>query len=285
MSLYEVALQFGADEHLLGVFVSPETRRPDAPACLMINSGVIHRIGPHRLNVKLARALAAQGIPSLRFDLSGLGDSPSVAGATHFRDQAVLDMKAAMDHLEATQGIRRFLVFGICSGAVNAYVLALADPRVVGVVMFDAFVYPTFKTHVLRRWKRFQALPWSALAKQVPLRLKRLLVRPAARVPEASEDAHLAVPSREEFARSMEQLVTRGVSVYLFYSGSFLEGHNYEAQLRDAFAGAPFLDRIRYDFAPDVDHTATSLAAQRKVMKAVCDWVASIPPAPAAQPA
>jgi pimeloyl-ACP methyl ester carboxylesterase len=270
----EAVVQFGSDDRLLGIVTAPDELLPDAPACLLLNSGVVHRIGPHRLNVKIARAMAEHGITSMRVDLSGLGDSPAAPGAAHFGEQSVRDLQAAMDHLESTQGIRRFIVFGLCSGAVNGYRLALEDKRVVGLLMFDGFVYPTLKTHLLRRWERFRSLPWSSLARKIPQRLSRLL-RPGASK-SVSDDAHLSIPSRQQFAQAMDNLIERGVAVYLVYSGSFLEGHNYHRQLRDAFGGARFLAHVRYDFMPDVDHTATPLAAQRKVIAAVGGWVQSV---------
>ena len=269
--------RFGPDERLLGVVTLPAAPRPDAPALLLLNAGVVHRIGPHRLNVKLAREVAKAGVTSIRMDLSGLGDSPAAGGSSHFGEQALRDLRAAMAHIEQTQGIRRFVVFGLCSGAVNAYRLALADERVAGLLMFDGYVFPTWRTHVRRRLARFHSLPWSALAAKPLQWLRGSRARAEPRPGEDTDDTHLSLPTRLQFAEAMKSLVARSVSVYLVYSGSFLEGHNYTGQLRDAFGRAKFLDQIRYDYLPDVDHTVTSLASQRKVLAAVRDWVQSVP--------
>jgi len=266
----------GADERLVGVVTLPAKPRPGAPGLLLMNAGVVHRIGPHRFNVKLARAVAEDGITSIRIDLSGLGDSPNATDASHSGQQAIRDLQAAMDHLERHHGIRRFVVFGLCSGAVNGYRLALADERIAGLQMFDGYVYPTWKTHIVRRLVRFRALPWSALARKLVQRLSGQRPVRVLELGEGSDDTHLGIPTRPEFAQSMQALITRGTSVYLAYSGSFLETHNYTGQLRDAFAGAMFLDHVRYDFMPDVDHTMTSLAAQRKVIAATRDWIQSV---------
>ena len=274
----ERVVRVGPDERLVGVVTLPQAPRAGAPGLLLMNAGVIHRIGPHRFNVKLARAVAGDGITSIRIDLSGLGDSPNATSASHFGEQTIRDLQAAMDHLERHHGIHRFIVYGLCSGAVNGYRLALADERIAGLLMFDGFVYPTWKTHIVRRLVRFRALPWSALARK-PLQWLRKERSPE-RAPELGEnadDAHLGVPTRAAFAQAMETLVARGTSVYLVYSGSFLELHNYAGQLRDAFRRAPFLDRIRYDFMPDVDHTVTTQASQRKVLAAIRDWIQSVP--------
>jgi hypothetical protein len=91
--LDESTLCFGAEQSLIGVLARPgEALGPARVGCLLLNVGVNHRIGPRRLNVKLARALAGLGIPSLRFDLSGVGDSRASAAQNDFRQQALIDM-------------------------------------------------------------------------------------------------------------------------------------------------------------------------------------------------
>ncbi|MEP6501828.1 MAG: alpha/beta fold hydrolase [Betaproteobacteria bacterium] len=270
----ETIARFGADERLLGIVTLPAQRRADAPACLLMNAGVVHRIGPHRLNVKIARALAAIGIASIRIDLSGLGDSPSAPGAAHSGEQTVRDLQDAMAHLEQTLGVQRFIVFGLCSGSVHAYWLAQKDERVVGMTMFDSYVFPTFKTHLLRRWSRLRTLSWRSLARK-PLEWLRRSSR-AEQPAEVSDDQHMALPSRAQFAQAMNALTARGVSVYLYYSASFIETFNYHGQLRDNFGDAPFMRRIRYDYETDVDHTVTSQHAQRKVVASIADWAQSV---------
>jgi hypothetical protein len=270
----ETIVRLGDGERVLAVATLPPQPRADAPACLLMNAGVVHRIGPHRINVKIARALAQLGIASIRVDLSGLGDSPPAPGAAHSGAQTVADLQAAMDHLQQAHGIRRFIVFGLCSGAVHAYWLAQKDERIAGVLMFDGYPYPTFKTHLLRRWSRLRSSSWRSLARKPIDWLRR--PRRAARPGDGSDDPHLRRPTRAEFAQALNGLTGRGVSVYLYYSASFLETFNYHGQLRDNFAGQPFMGRIRYDYETDIDHTVTSQHAQRKVLAAVVDWAQSV---------
>lgn len=265
-------------DELVGIMSLPERMAPGTPACLLLNTGVMNRIGPHRLNVKIARGLAAVGVPSLRMDLSGLGDSPASKASLRADEQAVLDLQAGMDHIQQTLGIDRFVVFGLCSGAVNGYRLALADPRVVGLMMFDGFVFPTAKTRLLRRWIRFSRMTWSERLRKVRDRLLFRARRPAQRRLDGDGllDVQFQTPTRPQFAQNMETLIRRGTAVFLFYSGSYADGHNYRGQLRDAFGDAMFLDHARYDFMADVDHTLTPLETQRRVIAIFRDWVQSL---------
>ena len=276
----ERIVRFGSGERLLGIVTPAAQPVPDAPVCLLFNAGVVHRIGPHRLNVKLARALAARGFTALRMDLSGLGDSPVSADAASVNssDQAMADLGAAMDFVERTEGVRRFVLFGLCSGARHGYRLAQLDPRIVALLMFDGYVFPTTKTHILRRLKRFRASPWSeVLRKPIDWTLRRHRAKPATAVP-AGEPEH---PTPEQFRAAMDALVARGTSVCTMHSGSFVGYFNYADQWRDKFRGAAFLSDFRQDYLPELDHTLSSVPAQRKLIAIVGDWVQGLFGAPA----
>ena len=96
----EIPVQFGPEGSLIGVITTPSDGQLAPVACLMLNMGANHRVGPRRINVKLARQMANSGIPSIRFDLAGLGDSGPAGGSEHFLTQAVFDLQAAMNLIE-----------------------------------------------------------------------------------------------------------------------------------------------------------------------------------------
>ncbi len=149
---------FGSEDRLVGVATRLSGGRAKL-GVVLINAGVIHRVGPHRSAVKLARALAPLGVTVLRFDLSGVGDSRLSTRAAPYHEQAVEDVRDAMDLLRAEFGLQRFVLFGICSGAVHACSTALADDRVAGVVMFDGYAYPNWKTPLATAWQMARVLP------------------------------------------------------------------------------------------------------------------------------
>ena len=102
----ETTSTFGAQGDLLGTITFPEAGRSAPPpfGVLLFNAGVIHRVGAHRVNVKLARAFAADGVATLRFDLHGMGDSLRADGRLSYKEQVVADLRAAMDLLQASTG-------------------------------------------------------------------------------------------------------------------------------------------------------------------------------------
>ena len=160
METNETPVCFGPEGTLIGILTQP-VGSTSKVGCLLLNTGVNHRIGPRRINVKAARRLAGNGIPSLRFDLSGVGDSRASSGQNDFRRQAVLDMQAALDHFQAATGIREFIIFGICSGAGNGMALTLVDPRIVGLLMFDSEIYLSRRVRIERKLRRWAAFPFN----------------------------------------------------------------------------------------------------------------------------
>jgi hypothetical protein len=109
---------------------------------LLLNAGAIRRIGPSRMWVEIARRWAAEGIPTLRLDLEGLGDADG--DASRFADvaelyvpQFVAQVRAAIDFLEARTTARRFALAGLCSGAYWSFHAALQDERVDGAFMLN----------------------------------------------------------------------------------------------------------------------------------------------------
>ena len=135
----ERVVSFGRKTPLVGILTEPVDFRQDNPdfGLMLINAGIVHRVGPGRLYVKLARNLAAQGVPTLRFDLSGIGDSPARRDHLPFQESALDEIGEAMDYLGGSQGLDRFILAGICSGANLSYKMAQRDPRIAGAVLIN----------------------------------------------------------------------------------------------------------------------------------------------------
>lgn len=277
----EWPVQFGTDGALLGLVTAPESAPSSEVAFIMFNAGVIPRYGPHRINVRLARMLAAEGAICMRFDLSGQGDSRGAGSDGDFRAQAVRDIRTAMDHLEVNHGIRRFALFGVCSGAVNAYWAALADARVTGLLMVDGIWYRTRWTRLVRHWKRFRSGSWPTVLAAMRRRVVRLVRRDAGPVDSRGAglfdaDEANANPPRPEFAAAMSTLVDRGVEVSLVYTGSVIDYYSYASQFQDAFRGEKFLSSVRCLYRDDIDHTFGSIDTQRRMQALVSNWAASL---------
>lgn len=280
----EVVVTFGAGGHLVGTLTQPAGHGDVGLGVLMLNAGVIHRVGPHRANVKLARRLAALGYPTLRFDLSGQGDSRPAPDPAPFDQQAVADIRAALDHFERLTGIRRFAVVGFCSGAIHGQNAASQDVRIVGLWMLDGYYYPTVQTWLRALWRKLSGrrrggfFPWllSRSLRALAAATRKLGDLFSSDLQPAPGGSSTPFPSREAYAASMQALCDRGVDMSLVFSPNMEGKFNYADQLRDAFRGHRFAADVRCVMQPSIDHTLSSLQAQQVVGEMVSSWLAGI---------
>ncbi len=131
----EEALLLGEYKSLAGIITIPET--PNGAAILLLNAGMIHRIGPNRIYVKLARQLVKLGFTVLRFDLSGIGDSKVRPDNLPFEKSNIDDTRQVMDYVQQTHGIDQFLLIDHCAGAVTSFWTSLEDSRVIGIGLLN----------------------------------------------------------------------------------------------------------------------------------------------------
>ncbi len=138
--VWETPVFLGDDTPLFGIFCRPETPREHPPGVLFLNTGAVPQAGMNRIWVSMARKFAAAGITSLRFDISGVGDSPqrrgSGAGPPNMLE-ACADVSAAIGWLQA-QGCSSVTLVGFCWGAQLACNVALEDNRVTRLVMINS---------------------------------------------------------------------------------------------------------------------------------------------------
>lgn len=106
-------------------------------AVLFLHGWGAYRIGPHRMFVHAARYFAGQGIPVLRFDFSGRGDSDgSTEEATI--DSMTADACLAWNELRNLTPDGRRIILGMCSGAkIAAAVAADRSNAVDGVILWS----------------------------------------------------------------------------------------------------------------------------------------------------
>jgi hypothetical protein len=135
----EEAVLFGARRSLAGIVTEPVIAGSAraTKAVILLNAGIVHRVGPGRIYVKIARELAAMGFVVLRFDFSGIGDSAARHDHLSFDKSAVAEAQEAMEFLNATRGIEQYLFLGGCSGALASLETACCDPRVTGAILIN----------------------------------------------------------------------------------------------------------------------------------------------------
>lgn len=283
-SVKERATIFGDGAALLGIVSPAGAVDPGRPAVLLLNAGIVYRVGPARNTVKLARRLARDGFLALRFDLSGLGDSEARDDALSMEEHASLDIRQAMDHLAKTRGVSRFVLVGLCSGADNGLRAAVQDPRVVGCVLMDGYGYRTpgyFLRYYGRRLGRWES--WVGFGRRMTARLEHRLSEWAARARRPEGDGlptqaarvpqwQRKFPPRAAFEADLRELLERGVAMYFIYTSAMESYYNYQEQFQDAFPRLEMRGLIDTRFFESTDHTFTERHNQRALIDAVAAW-------------
>lgn len=122
-------------EGLWGVLCEPERPERRTPILVFCSTGGDPRSGVGGFATRTALALARQGMASLRFDYSGLGDSPALGADLRchvFETPREVEMDKAVAFLKA-RGYADITLFGVCAGAYHALRAAWRNPDVAGV--------------------------------------------------------------------------------------------------------------------------------------------------------
>jgi len=290
---------FGAPGALVGIITSPDPSDAakygtTGAGVVLLNAGVVHRAGPHRLYVNLARKLARNGVHVLRFDHSGIGDSPRRRDDLPFGKSAVEETRGAIDLLEKEHGCSRFVVIGLCSGTLSAFRTACVDERITGLVLLtalledpadvdDAVVQQALDRRTARSYMKEKALhsgSWRRLLtgkvspKKIARVLGRTLLGDTGALPTAS-------PGTVELGRELAALLDRGVSLLFIYGEPTTVLEYFRMTLE------PLVPELRKRGHLDVhvlkrsDHTFTLIHDQQTVLTTIDEWLRSKQLAPA----
>lgn len=272
----ERVCSFGNDAVMSGILCLPGEipPRPDT-IVVMLNAGTQNRVGPYRLYVRLARSLAGCGFASLRFDLSGIGDSEARRDTLTAEERVMGDVREAMDHLEQ-QGFRRFVLAGLCSGAVYAHKAATVDERVVGIVGLDGYAYPTPRFRA-RRLAYLGARPKKLLT--IPRRVAAAVGQgpPGADAEDDPRDDEFGweFPPRSQVRDELQGLVDRGVQMLLLFSGTYRKHYNYLNQFREGFPDLDFGECLQEKHFVEADHVYSVMSTRQILVDCICGWMNS----------
>jgi len=123
-----------ADQHIVGILSEGVLDT----GVVIIVGGPQYRVGSHRQFTLLARQLAKAGIPCLRFDYRGMGDS---GGEIRDFEDVQLDIQSAVDYFfQHSPGLKRVVLWGLCDAASASIFYGYTDERVSGLVLLNPWV-------------------------------------------------------------------------------------------------------------------------------------------------
>jgi len=239
----EEPIVFGRRHPLFGILHHGHAGRAgpaDLPPIVLTSAGTVHRIGPHRFYVTLARRWAGLGFRVLRLDLSGIGDShpgdDGIENVTYPRD-GYDDIREAMDLLAERTGAPRFILAGLCSGGDFAFQMGMRDPRVAGALILNP---RTFCVNDLAAVETGNFASVLAAA-------------------DGARGEAVPVPV------SLRRMVERGVDTLLVVSENDPGVHYVDTHWGEAMRGLQDLPGFHREDVPGTDHNFTSLWSQERV--------------------
>lgn len=264
--LTESLLQFGEQGRLFGILTLPASINPARPVVVIPNTGFEHRVGPNRLHVQTARALAAAGFCVVRYDVSGLGDSDAPQGQAA---SSLADSQQLLDVLDKRQLGTRYMVIGLCSGSHDGHQLCRADERVMGLFSIDGYAYRNGRYHWLY-WAGRLAHP----LRSVKNLLGRVLPQYRLSEPRGADAEMIQWPSAAEVAADYQHFVQRRVIMAFVFTGDVHDTYLYADQHFDVFPVLRGAAELRY--LSHIDHTLTRRAAREEMIRYIRAWLLKV---------
>lgn len=260
---------------------------PKRGVVVVVAGGPQYRAGAHRQFVSLARRLAAQGSPVLRFDLRGMGDS---SGEYKGFQHSAPDIRAAVDALLRSQPeLQEVLLVGECESASGILFYAWQDARVAGAALVNPWVRsPEGQAQVIVKryyadrlrsadfWRKVFSGEFDAVASVRSLGRVlrdytngRRLFRAAA-LPDESADIS-ALPLQLKVAAGLSRFNGR---VLLLMSGNDYIAREFDEVTSASAAWARLLQspRLQRQDIADADHTFSRREWKDAAAAAIANW-------------
>jgi len=274
----------GTDPALFGIACAPilADATGNRPAILFLNSGATHHVGSGRATVLQARRLAALGYPSLRIDVTGIGDSPARPGQPDnllYTQTVMADVRAALDWLEG-EGHERCVIVGLCAGGAPALLAGLGeagsgDDRVAGQILLNPGRFELGKgiavTEVLRSVAHRSAGGYLREALR-PAKLRAMLrnrsrvtglvKRLAARL---GRKALIKSGLTAGVLKVFRRLSAQGRRVLLVYSVGDMTYGEFELHLGPGGRCLHGLPGIQVEYLERADHSLTDWSARKRL--------------------
>jgi hypothetical protein len=126
---------------LFGMLHIPKNEFRDI-GIIILSPGIKSRVAPHRLYLKMAERFCDLGFTVLRFDPEGLGDSEGEIVENFAADvygsiqigRFLDDTRCAMDWMQKKSKLSKFILTGLCGGAITGLLSGANDERVIGLL-------------------------------------------------------------------------------------------------------------------------------------------------------
>jgi pimeloyl-ACP methyl ester carboxylesterase len=238
----------------------------------------VHRVGHNRMYVTLSRILASAGRTVVRFDLSGIGDSPPRTDGLTPVVSALTDINEVLDSLEHLHQASQFILIGLCSGADHAVLHGRTDPRVVGLALLDPTLPPTaryYLHYILQRLSKPRN--WLSVLTGRSGLIKLAARHVVHRIRPQSDLQGLTLQGLQlspYLAHSYRAAVARRIPLLSVFT-SVSTRHTYGKQWLDAFPELSASSAARLELFADSDHVFSTDKERTRLFRVIVNWLKS----------
>ncbi len=289
MPVEEKAFSFLCQESwLYGITSAPENALT-SKGVLIVVGGPQYRAGSHRQFTLIARYLAARGIPVMRFDVRGMGDSEGDIRTFEAIDR---DLQSAIDQFYLkVPNIKGIILWGLCDAASAASFYAHTDKRVSGLVLLNPWVRTEsgmakiyFKHYYFKRlfdpglWKKFLSGQFDFRASLYSVvRFTKDLIssyfKSGAKNQSEAKHDNLSLTLQD---RMYSDLKAFDGKLLIITSGNDLVAQEFLDLVKNSGKWQKLLENAEQQNLPDANHTFSQRVWRDQVAQWTYDWVKRI---------
>jgi len=273
----EIAIQMNCKgKRLFGIIHGSKTN--SNIGVVMVVGGRQFRVGAHRQFVLLARHLASLGIPVIRFDARGMGDSDG-------EPRYFLNIKSEIDVAISTlvsqiESVDQVVLWGLCDGASASISVASANPTVQSVVMVNPWI-TTEKGQARTELKHYYLSHiqgrhfWTKLIRgkiDIVTSLKSFFGSLGRSFGQGKISDNAIEPSLPNTI--FEYMSQARCPINLIFSSHDMTAREFEDELSTRIEDGRFLKRSNLSITHiDADHTFSNAVSQKAIFEKTREWI------------
>ncbi len=304
----EKVVEFNVSRNILrGILHIPEEPLVKNIGINLLNPGIKYRVGPHRLNVKIARYLCHEGYFVLRFDPRGVGDSEgelpieSVVNLWSRVEQGhyVNDILTTNQFFVNTAKLDRLCLMGLCGGAISAILTTAKDKSVDKLILIDipvtyatnikddadfitsedyaCQIYSHYRAKLFnpKSWLRFVSLQsdYKTIVKTLYFKIGNLIKLNNGNGKSSSHSQNF----NYLFLEAFKKCVSQNKQILFILSGKSYTTGEFQAEFQKnyLYSGSPYEAYCKIKLLPEANHTYTLVEWQNELFDIISKWLRS----------
>lgn len=271
--------------------------RDERCGIIFMNAGIEDRVGPHRINIKIARELCKKGYLILRLDNFGIGFSEGElkigTNSENFflveNGLFVNDTIDAIDYFKKEFVLTKIIIMGFCGGAVTALLSASFDKRINNLILLEPPVYLDSNTSNTQinpleakkalRGKFFKLFLPKSWIKVITLQMdlnklfRYFLICIQDSFIDSNNKRTLGKPINENFVNAYLAYISSQRKILIIFGDDTNTSNEFKYRFYDKYHNIKTRDTTKLIRIKNANHEFHSLSSQQLLINAILNWV------------